>query len=171
MLAAGKTIERIAVAFEGRYTLSELQHLVRYYTARKQLDESEMATIIEMRRVGASWVTVARHFDRDVVFVRTAMRTYEESRLRPWSHLENRKLLETIAHMKSTTEAFWPTVTQRMKSGRNRFAPRDALTTKEHYETLQEQSQKESSNSSPSVDASDDDDDDESEFVVRNSQD
>lgn len=167
MLAAGKTFERIAAEFADRYTMSELRHLVRYYIARKQLDESELATVIEMRRIGASWVTVARHFERDVTFIRAAMRTYEESCVRPWSKRENRKLMETIAHMKSTTVAFWPTVTQRMKNGRHRFAPRDALTTKEHYEVLQEQSHNESSNSA-SVEESEEE---ESEFVVRKSQD
>lgn len=166
MLAAGMTIEHIAKAFENRYTLSELQHLVRYYNARKQLDESEMATVVEMRRIGASWATVARHFERDVLFVRAALRTYEESLQRPWSDVENRKLMETIAHIQPKTAAFWPTVTQRMKCGRHRFAPRDALTTKQHYEKLQEQSQAESSNT-PSFDEGDGD----SEFIVRKSQD
>lgn len=161
MLAAGTTIEHIAKTFETRYTLAELQHLVRYYNARKQLDESEMATVVEMRRIGASWATVARHFERDVLFVRAALRMYEESLQRPWSDLESRKLMETIAHTQPNTAAFWPTVTQRMKCGRHRFAPRDALTTKQHYEKLQEQSQNDESSSG----------DDDSEFIVRKNQD
>lgn len=123
-----------------KYSRAEIECMFEHYMANKALDYDDIELMLTMRKLQMPFEIVARRLGRNMSLVGKTMRLYKQSQQRHWSAAESAKLLVTVASTsQTTTTAFWTSITTQMKLGKHRFKPRDALTTKQHYEALMQQ--------------------------------